>query len=177
MKIRMGRADRFTIPRIAQLTQKTNQFNLTTRRYTEAEIRLAAEDPASAVFWLELQDRFGSSGVVGVLILRCAEPGKWMIDTFLLSCRVMGRTVEDAFLATALRELDAQQVVGEYRPTPKNVPVKGLYARLGFQRVSGDETGEVWSLDGPINALQVPGWFEVSLAEPVDVPATTPPEA
>ena len=165
MKIRIGRADQFTIPRVAQLTQKTNQFNLTTRRYTEAEIRVAAEDPSTAVFWLELTDKFGPSGIVGVLILRMSGLGKWVIDTFLLSCRVMGRTVENAFLAAALREVDATHVVGEYRPTAKNSPVKDLYARLGFDAADANGDAQVWSLDAPATRLTVPDWFEVSVSE------------
>ncbi len=89
-------ADPLTIPRIAQMTQKTNQFNLTTRRYSDEEIsRLAASDSAD-VIWLRLRDRFGDAGIVGVCILRY-EDRRAIFDTLLLSCRVLGRGVEDAF--------------------------------------------------------------------------------
>ena len=160
MRVRVGRADSFTIPRIAQLTQKTNQFNLTTRRYTEAEIRAASEDDRTEVFWLDLDDRFGPSGVVGVLILKEAAVGEWNIDTFLLSCRVMGRTVENAFLAAAAREVGATRLVGEYAPTAKNAPVKDLYARLGFAHVRDVGDTRVWQLDNA-DRLEVPPWFQV----------------
>ena len=160
MRVRVGRADSFTIPRIAQLTQKTNQFNLTTRRYSEAEIRAASEDERTAVFWLDLNDRFGPSGLVGVLILKRDAPGEWNIDTFLLSCRVMGRTVENAFLAAAAREAGATRLVGEYAPTAKNAPVKDLYARLGFAHVRDDGERRVWRLDDA-GKLEIPPWFQV----------------
>src|SRR5206468_5221166 len=77
----------FSIPRIAQLTQKTNQMNMTTRRYTEAQIQQLAADPAFAVFSVSAKDRFGDNGIVGVFILRF-DGGACHIDTFLLSCRV-----------------------------------------------------------------------------------------
>jgi len=160
MRVRVGRADSFTIPRIAQLTQKTNQFNLTTRRYTEAEIRAASEDERTEVFWLDLNDRFGPSGLVGVLILKQDAPGEWNIDTFLLSCRVMGRTVENAFLAAAAREAGATCLVGEYAPTAKNSPVKDLYARLGFAHVRDVGERRVWRLADAAK-LEIPPWFQV----------------
>jgi FkbH-like protein len=162
MRVRIGRANAYTIPRIAQLTQKTNQFNLTTRRYTESEIRAAADDERTEVFWLDLNDRFGPSGVVGVLILKEDVPGEWLIDTFLLSCRVMGRTVENAFLAAVVQETGASRLVGEYAPTAKNAPVKDIYERLGFAplRVEGDR--RLWVLDDP-RTLALPPWFQLTV--------------
>lgn len=163
MRVRVGRANSFTIPRIAQLTQKTNQFNLTTRRYTEEQIRAASEDPHTEVFWLDLNDRFGPSGIVGVMILKADANDEWMIDTFLLSCRVMGRTVENAFLAIAAHETGASRLIGEYRPTPKNAPVKDLYSRLGFQHVRDNAEGGTWVLDLATVTLDIPDWFEVAI--------------
>ena len=163
MRARIGRANAFTIPRIAQLTQKTNQFNLTTRRYTEAEIRAASADEYTEVFWLELTDRFGPSGIVGVLILKEDAGAVWNVDTFLLSCRVMGRTVENAFLAVAAREVGASRLRGEYLPTAKNAPVKDLYQRLGFERIHGPDDDRLWMLDDAVARLEVPPWFEVTV--------------
>ena len=162
MRARIGRADSFTIPRIAQLTQKTNQFNLTTRRYTEPDVRAASADASTEVFWLELNDRFGPSGIVGVLILKSRESGEWLIDTFLLSCRVMGRTVENAFLASVVQEVGATRLVGEFRPTAKNTPVRDLYERLGFAHVRDDGEAKIWALDDAGARLDVPEWFDVS---------------
>ena len=163
MRVRIGRADSFTIPRIAQLTQKTNQFNLTTHRYSEGEIQALSDDPSVEVFWLDLHDKFGASGVVGVLILQAGDGGEWFIDTFLLSCRVMGRTVEDAFLAAVVHETNASRLVGEYRPTAKNVPVKDLYEKLGFAHLRDDGDARVWFLDDAMAKLSVPGWFQVPI--------------
>jgi FkbH-like protein len=164
MRARIGVADSFSIPRVAQLTQKTNQFNLTTRRYTEAEIRAMAEDPNCAVWSLDLADRFGPNGIVGVLILRCESPHAWMIDTFLLSCRVMGRTVETAFLAAVSREIEAHRLVGEFRPTDRNAPVRELYPSLGFKPWRQDPEGsQFWHLDLTTAPLAIPEWFHIDI--------------
>ena len=170
MRVRIGRANPFTIPRIAQLTQKTNQFNLTTRRYTEAEIRAASEDAHTEVFWLELNDRFGSSGIVGVLILKEEVAGAWTVDTFLLSCRVMGRTVENAFLGAVVRDLGISRLHGEYLATAKNAPVKDLYERLGFERLDASDKSHVWKLEDASAKLEVPPWFEITI-DPEDARA------
>jgi FkbH-like protein len=139
MQLTIGTADSLTIPRIAQLTQKTNQFNLTTRRYTVPEITELARNPGAVVYWLSLSDKFGSSGIVGVMILRQRpEPEHadiWLIDTFLLSCRVLGRGVERAFIAFACEDLKrrgAHKLLGEYRPTAKNAIVAWYLRRPCF---------------------------------------------
>jgi FkbH-like protein len=164
MRARIGRADAYTIPRIAQLTQKTNQFNLTTHRYSEADISSMSQDPDSAVWWLDLTDRFGPNGVVGVLILRRGRQDIWRIDTFLLSCRVMGRTVENAFLAVVAEEMGATELIGEYRPTAKNVAVRELYRRLGFVALREEPGAEFWELKLTDGLLKTPAWFEIELA-------------
>jgi FkbH-like protein len=161
MHAKIGRADSFTIPRIAQLTQKTNQFNLTTRRYSEAEVASMSQNPDCSIWWLELCDKFGPSGVVGVLILRRSQGNSWAIDTFLLSCRVMGRTAESAFLAVVAKELEATELIGEYRPTSKNAVVKDLYPRLGFQPLREDSGATLWQLASADRILAVPAWFEI----------------
>ncbi len=163
MRAKIGPADAFTVPRIAQLTQKTSQFNLTTRRYTESEIRTMNQDPSCAIWWLDLSDRFGSNGIVGVLILTRQSPDVWLIDTFLLSCRVMSRTVEDLFLAVVARELGAVKLIGEFRPTPKNVPVRDLYSRLGFRSLRRGPDGEFWEIDLRSTSLKPPLWFEIDM--------------
>jgi len=167
MVARIGRADAFTVPRIAQLTQKTNQFNLTARRYTEAEIAALAVSSEALVLWLELADRFGPNGLVGVLIFRKESMALWRIDTFLLSCRVIGRTVERAFLSHAcalLRSLGIARLVGEYRPTPRNGVAASQYASLGFSAVPqpvgrGDTT--CWELDLTRQSVPAPEWIEI----------------
>lgn len=134
MEAEVGRADDRTLARIAQLVGKTNQFNLTTRRHSHADIAGMASDPDHLVCWLRLRDRFGDQGLVVVGIVRrhrdVAE-----IDTFLMSCRVMNRRVEQAFMAYLLegaRGLGARVVEGSYLPTARNSMVSNFYRDLGF---------------------------------------------
>jgi FkbH-like protein len=123
-----------SLARAAQLAQRTNQFNLTTRRYTVAELEAIAADPAAEAYTLALSDRFGDSGITGLAILRFLD-GTAEVDTLLLSCRVLGRRVEDAFLAflaERARERGARSLVGRYVESPRNEQVRSFYADRGF---------------------------------------------
>ncbi len=123
------------VPRVAQLTRKTNQFNLTTRRYGEQDIAAFLARDDAFVLHTHLADRFGDYGLTGVLIL-CKEETDLHIDTFLISCRIIGRKVEDAMVAWLLRFAEAEgltRVVGDYLPTAKNQQTQDLYPRLGFE--------------------------------------------
>jgi FkbH-like protein len=143
MVVEIRRADDYSIPRIAQLTQKTNQFNCTTRRYSEADISELARSENADVISLRLKDRFGDSGTVGVCILRYAS-GQATIDTLLLSCRVLGRGVDEALLVQSLKLAKSRGnrvAIGEYFETKKNHQVKNFYAEHGFKKVV--ETDEV----------------------------------
>lgn len=140
LKISIERATDFQIPRVAQLTQKTNQFNLTTRRYTDTQIADFVEDASTQVLAITVEDRFGDYGVVGVAVLKF-DQDTCAIDSFLLSCRVIGRGVEDAMVAWIAKEaLDggANILCGEFIPTAKNQPAASLFERLGFE--NRDET-------------------------------------
>ena len=173
MKLTIGMADHETLPRVAQLTQKTNQFNLTTRRYTESELAAMSADPGCRVYWLKLEDRFGPNGIVGVLILRRQGAECWHIDTFLLSCRVIGRTVEEALLGYAVRdlqELGATCITGEYIPTAKNGMVADLFGKLDFTRTDSDENGTKWELDLRRKTVAIPEWFSVIALERTTAP-------
>jgi FkbH-like protein len=131
------RADDFSIPRIAQLTQKTNQFNLTTRRYSDADIKAIEKSRDADVIYLSLKDRFGDSGIVGACILKYNND-EALIDTLLLSCRVLGRGVEDVFLIQVLkcaRNKGCRVAIGEYLPTKKNTQVESFYTQRGFTEV------------------------------------------
>lgn len=133
MQVGIEPASGYSIPRIAQLTQKTNQMNMTTRRYTEAQVRAFAADSGKGVFSVTAKDRFGDHGIIGVMILDYADACR--IDTFLLSCRVIGRGIEEAMIAFASEQAAARRLdrlVGEFLPTPKNKPAEGFYARIGF---------------------------------------------
>jgi FkbH-like protein len=99
------------IPRVAQLTQKTNQFNVTTRRYSEQDIRTFVESPRFAVFSLTARDRLGALGLVGVMIFELLD-GIGRIDSFLMSCRALGRRLEDAMLTHCLQAVaDTHRVI------------------------------------------------------------------
>jgi FkbH-like protein len=124
-----------TLPRVAQLLAKTNQFNLTTRRHSAAELAQMIESGAVAL-WLRLKDRFGDHGLVGVAIAR-PDGADWRIDTFLLSCRVIGRGAETALLAQLAacvkeRGGDSGNLIGEYIPSARNGQVKDFYPAHGF---------------------------------------------
>jgi FkbH-like protein len=134
MEAIIDRADDRSIERLAQLTQKTNQFNLTTRRYTESDIRRFGASPDHDVLAVRVRDRLGDSGIVGLAILR-HDDRQTDIDTFLMSCRVLGRGVEDSLLVACLlasRRRGGRDVVGEFIPTAKNARVAEFYPSRGF---------------------------------------------
>ncbi len=129
------------LARVTQLVNKTNQFNVTTRRYTEAQVRQLAQRPRSWTGAFHLSDRVGAYGLIGVLfcIATGPEPDQWEIDTWLMSCRVLGRQMErfmfDRMLEAAAA-LGVRKVTGIYRPTGKNSLVEDLYPKLGFSKAS-----------------------------------------
>ena len=136
LKVEIKKADAFTVPRISQLTLKTNQFNLTTRRYQEEEIRRFAGLEDYLVFSVKVEDKFGDSGIVGVAIIKKMAEG-WLIDNFLLSCRIIGRNIEKAMLyhiIDLVKKDGAQRVVGEYIATAKNAPCSKMYEENGFDK-------------------------------------------
>jgi FkbH-like protein len=135
MTMTVGIDDARHVARIAQLTQKTNQFNLTTRRYDEAEIRRFMADPDWLVAHCSITDIFGDSGVVGVALVRGVSGATAEIDTFLLSCRVIGRRAETAFLRFLLDTLSQRGVAdvrASYVPTAKNALVERFWPEHGF---------------------------------------------
>ena len=157
-----------TLARTAQLTQKTNQFNLTTRRYSEQQIEEMSGGRDWRVYTLRVLDRFGDNGLVGVAITH-QEGEVCEIDTFLLSCRVIGRTVETALLAHLARQAaegGAARLVGSFLPTKKNAPARDFYPNHGFYAVtlSSDPalmpTASRWELRLPHPDLVCPEWIE-----------------
>jgi FkbH-like protein len=132
IQVQLAPCDEANLPRVMQLINKTNQFNLTTRRRTDAEVRalLAAGAYAQA---MRAGDRFGDSGLTGVLIA-VPENGGLRVDTWLMSCRVLGRRLEEVMFAALVRyaaEHRYTHIRGEYIPTAKNSQVADLYPRLG----------------------------------------------
>ncbi len=135
MVMTVGRDDSTHLARLAQLTQKTNQFNLTTRRYTEADVATRIESDSAHVYHFSLADNFGDSGVVGLAIVERTDQNRARLDTFLMSCRVIGRQAEQAFLECIiddLRSLDIELLAADYIPTRKNVLVERFLQDNGF---------------------------------------------
>ncbi len=139
MRAAHGPVDEATLVRVTQLINKTNQFNLTARRYTQEQVRARAASPEWWCRWFRLRDKFADHGLVGVLLVSTGSEC-WVIDTFLLSCRVLGRQVEEFMcrvLVAAARRAGVAVVRGDYVPTAKNGLVADLYPRLGFVADAG----------------------------------------
>ncbi len=141
------------LERIAQLTNKTNQFNLTTRRYTLAEMEAAARDPDAIGLYGKLVDRFGDNGLISIVLGR-SEGRALHMDLWLMSCRVLKREMENAMLdvlAERARARGLDTMVGYYLPTAKNGMVADFYSRLGFSPAPAPaglpEGATVWTLD------------------------------
>jgi FkbH-like protein len=137
------------IARITQLTNKSNQFNLTSKRYTEAEMLRAAENPNYIRLCGRLSDKFGDNGIVSVVTGEIRDK-ILHIDLWLMSCRVLKRGMEYAMLDTLVqtcREKGVTEIAGYYFPTAKNAMVKDLFKEFGFEHTSENEQGTVWKLD------------------------------
>ena len=135
--------------RIVQLVNKTNQFNVTTRRYTEAQIKSYEEDPNVMTLQVRLTDRFGDNGMISVIICRM-QGQEWDIDTWLMSCRVLKRKVEYAVLNKLVKEARRRGIsalVGSYIPTNRNGLVRELFADLGFIKTSSAGDVHSWRLE------------------------------
>ncbi|MBV8818854.1 MAG: haloacid dehalogenase, partial [Acidobacteriaceae bacterium] len=123
------------LSRVTQLTNKTNQFNLTTRRYTEAQVSQLASDASAWAAAFHLADRMGDYGLIGVIFCRAASAFRWEVDTWLMSCRVLGRQMEKFMFDHLVKEAQSRgirEIAGVYRPTAKNGLVRDLYPQMGF---------------------------------------------
>lgn len=146
--------------RISQLINKSNQFNLTTKRYTEADVAAAEHDPKAFTLQVRLTDDFGDNGMISVVICREETPKCWTIDTWLMSCRVLGRGVERMVLREILEQARArgiEKVVGVYIPSARNDMVKDHYRGLGFEQLSAGKDGETaWELGANADVAPAP---------------------
>lgn len=151
------------VARVAQLTRKTNQFNLTTRRRTEGEIKALLDNDEFDVFCITLSDRMSGLGIIGVAIVRYDQEVA-VIDTFLLSCRALGRGAEHALLSRVVDSAATRKctrICGLYRPTAKNGQVAEFYPRLGFRTVAFQE-GDVAAWELPVSeAIECPEWIRI----------------
>ena len=142
VQIEMNNADNFSIPRISQLILKTNQFNLTTKRYQEEEISSFVNDDKKEIVYAKVSDKFGDNGITGVYIIDKQE-NEWLIDTFLLSCRIIGRGIEDSMLCDIIekaRKSDIKKIKAKFIPTQKNAPTTDFLPNFGFTK-----DGEFWT--------------------------------
>ena len=150
MKATIRPSEPLYLQRIAQLTNKSNQFNLTTLRCSEEDIRAMSTDPAWLCLYGKLEDRFGDNGVVTVVAGQ-QEGALLHLRLWLMSCRVLKRGMEDAMMDAVVADAAARGVktiCGYYYPTAKNAMVKEFYAEMGFARIKADENGNtVWNLD------------------------------
>ena len=142
---------KFNTPRVAQLSQRSNQFNLRTVRYTEADIAALAADEDVIDLSFTLEDKFGDNGLIAVIIMKRQDAETLFVDTWFMSCRVLKRGMENFTLNTMVeraRRAGYKYIIGEYLPTPKNKMVEGHYQGLGFQPVADATTAQfVLSVD------------------------------
>ena len=143
--------DSYSIPRAAQLSQRSNQFNLRTKRYTEQDMEFFAQHPEQYVtFTVSLKDKFGEYGIICVVVLEKRDEETLFLDTLFMSCRVLKRSVEE-YVFNKMVKLAAEQgiktILGEYLPTKKNAMVKDLLGKYGFEEYAADENGTSWKLD------------------------------
>ena len=161
IRIRIEAANEFNIPRIAQMTQKTNQFNLTTRRYTDSDLRSFLEQ-GWQIWCISVADKFGDNGITGTIFVDGNR-----IDTLLLSCRILGKGIETAFVKKVLgilKESGIKEIVSEYIPTAKNAQVSDFYDRCGFTCAATlADGGKTYSivLDGA--DLQVEPYYHIEV--------------
>jgi len=140
IRVKVRLADEFSIPRISQLTLKTNQFNLTTKRYQEEEIKKFTKDDKMIVGCAEVEDKFGESGITNIFIIK-KNSEEWILDTFLLSCRIMGRGIEDGILGKIIemaKKDGVKKIKAQFIPTQKNKPAENFLSDNGFQKEGKD---------------------------------------
>ncbi len=155
MTVSIELMNQYSLPRIAQLTQKTNQFNLVTRRYQEEDL-LAMQKRGDLIYVVSVKDKFGDNGMVGVIILQNNDQ-TMVIDTLLLSCRLIGRKVEKLMLYhiyDIAKLHNKKYIIGSYIPTPKNALVKDLFLDNGFAEIESVDGIERWQYD-MINEYQL----------------------
>jgi FkbH-like protein len=163
MELSIAPVSRSNLTRAAQLTQKTNQFTVTTLRFSEAEIASRMEDTKWVTATVGVKDKFGDNGIVGVAMGQ-QDGASLDVDTLLLSCRVIGRTVETAVLAHLCdegRRRGLKAVTARVIPTPKNTPARDVFERHGFAKIGEDDTGIThWRLELETGSVEWPAWFK-----------------
>ena len=145
LKIIIKNVDEFTLPRISQLILKTNQFNLTTKRYQEIDIEKMIQDSSFIINSVQVEDKFGDNGITGVFIIKKENKIEWRIDTFLMSCRIMGRDIEKGIMTYIINEArknNIEKINADFFPTQKNKPVENFLSDNEFKR-----NGQFWTYE------------------------------
>ena len=149
-----------SLKRVAQMTQKTNQFNLTTKRYTEEDIQQLIDKKAH-VYTLSVTDKFGDNGITGCIILLPNEAG-WVIDTLLLSCRILGKGIEHAFVKHVLSILPNSSIISaDYFSTEKNAQVATFYDHLGFKCITEGDACKSYQVSVADLNLEIEDYFRI----------------
>jgi len=159
IKIKIKLNDKISISRISQLILKTNQFNLTTKRYQEEEIKEFVKNEKMIVGCSEVEDKFGENGITNVFIIK-TKSNEWIIDTFLLSCRIMGRGIEEGILSKILeiaKKKGVEKITATFIPTEKNKPAENFLKNYGFKK-----EGENWTFLLK-NKIKIPNYLQVEL--------------
>ncbi len=135
LNIVIKEVDEFTLPRVSQLILKTNQFNLTTKRYQESDIKKMIQDPNFFVGCAQVEDKFGDNGITGVFIIKKENEKEWIIDSFLMSCRIMGRDIEKGimtYIVNKAKENKIERIKADFLPTQKNKPIENFLPENEF---------------------------------------------
>ena len=143
LKISIKQVNEFTLPRVSQLILKTNQFNLTTKRYQEKDIEKMIKDSDFLVTCVQVEDKFGDNGITGVFIIKKENQKEWKIDTFLMSCRIMGRDIEKGiitYIINKAKENNIQKINADFIPTQKNKPIENFLSDHEFNK-----EGQSWT--------------------------------
>ena len=159
IKIKIKLDDKFSISRISQLILKTNQFNLTTKRYQEEQIKEFVKDETMIVGCSEIEDKFGENGITNVFIIK-TKPNEWIIDTFLLSCRIMGRGIEEGIIGKILeiaKNKGIEKITATFIPTEKNKPAENFLKNYGFEK---EKENWIFLLK---NKIKIPDHLQVEL--------------
>ena len=151
LKVTILKDDTSLASRMSQMTQKTNQFNLTTKRYTESEILKFIHNPEIIIYTFDVSDKFGDSGVTGLCIVnRNNSSNNCILDTFLMSCRIIGRNLEYAlmnYIVDVMAEKGVQTIQASYIPSPKNMQVKNFYESCSFELINESSSVKNYSLN------------------------------
>lgn len=160
MVANVGEIEDLNISRIAQMTQKTNQFNLRTQRYTEGDIKKFIQKPNNKVYFLSLADKYGDNGIVGTAIIQITNEVAF-IDSFIFSCRALGRTAETALLNHIIADVSMdglKKLIGEYVPTKKNIPCRDFYKNHLFNQ----EINNNWAIDIANYKVKPLPWIKIN---------------